>query len=368
MENNLLTAHLDKNGLITCTTCHDIHKEDTTSNKSELSGLLWGHLNGRAFCSLCHTSEATNTNWQHQTAIPYAHSYGKLVQTADGTQLDKLSTECLSCHDGTISQFPQITVKQGIWQHEIGESHPIGVDYPRSEEFTSPEALPKEIRLFDGKIGCLSCHEVYDKEYKMLSMTNRRSRLCLTCHKNNTMPNINRNKRKLFFIKRNFQIDFIISFVALLFMEVSISGIFIYRLSAAAVENAAFRSHITINRSAQIIGPIILKVNACGIIVSILLAGLAMAITYRRNRDLFNKITAGLDNLRDNNPSFRIEPYGGKKTKSFINEFNAAASYFEQRLNNLRFILDSAIREKELINIEKLHARLSSIIAEKESN
>lgn len=181
--NTLLTAHLDKNGLITCTTCHDIHKEDKTSDRSELSGLLWGHLKGRAFCSLCHSSENTRTNWQHQTAIPYAHSYGKLLQTALGSPLDKLSTECLSCHDGTISQFPQVAVKQGIWQHEIGESHPIGVDYPRSDEFTSPEALPKEIRLFDGKIGCLSCHEIYDKEYKMLSMTNRRSRLCLTCHK-----------------------------------------------------------------------------------------------------------------------------------------------------------------------------------------
>lgn len=183
MENNLLTAHLDKNGLMTCTTCHNIHKENTISSKSELSGLLWGHLKGRSFCSLCHTSENTNANWQHQTAIPYAHSFGKLLQTADGAPLDKLSTECLSCHDGTVSQFPQIAVKQGIWRHEIGESHPIGVDYPRSNEFTSPEALPKEIRLFDGKIGCLSCHEVYDKKYNMLSMNNNRSRLCLACHK-----------------------------------------------------------------------------------------------------------------------------------------------------------------------------------------
>ncbi len=181
--NTPLTAHLDKNGLLTCTTCHDIHKEEKTSNRSDLSGLLWGHLKGRAFCSLCHTNETTGANWQHQTAIPYAHSNGKLLQAADGAPLDKLSTECLSCHDGTISRFPQIAVKQGIWQHEKGESHPIGVDYPRSEEFTSPEALPKEIRLFDGTIGCLSCHEIYNKEYNMLAMNNRRSRLCLTCHK-----------------------------------------------------------------------------------------------------------------------------------------------------------------------------------------
>lgn len=182
------------------------------------------------------------------------------------------------------------------------------------------------------------------------------------------MPNIKRNKRKPFFLRKNFQMNFIMGFVALLFIEVSLSGLLIYSLSAAAVEKAAFRSHITINSGAQIIGPIILKVNACGIIVSVLLAALAVAITYRRNRELFNKLTEGLDNLRDNNLSFRIEERGSKKTKAFINEFNEAASSFEQRLNNLRFILDCAIAEKELKNIEKLHARLYSIIAERNSH
>lgn len=179
------------------------------------------------------------------------------------------------------------------------------------------------------------------------------------------MSNNNRNKRKLFFIKRNFQLNFILVFTALLFMEVLLSGLFIYRLSASAIEKEAFRSHIAINSGAQVIGPIILKVNACGIVVSILLAALAVTITYRRNRDLFNKLTEGLDNLRDNNPSFRIDPRGSKKTAALINDFNEAASTFEQRLNNLRFILDAAIAEKELKNIEKLHARLYAIVAER---
>ncbi|GEM_PF-6548879 len=180
------------------------------------------------------------------------------------------------------------------------------------------------------------------------------------------MSNIARNKRKPFFIKRNFQINFILGFTALLFIEVLLSGVFIYCLSAAKIEEAAFRSHITTNSSAQIIAPIILKVNACGIIISILLAGLAVAITYRRNHLLFHKITEGLNNLRDNNLPYRIDERGSKGTVTFIKEFNAAAAYFEQRLNNLRFILDSAIAEKELKNIEKLHAGLSSLITQRE--
>lgn len=177
------------------------------------------------------------------------------------------------------------------------------------------------------------------------------------------MSNTYGTKRKPFFIKRNFQINFIMGFVTLLFMEALLASVFIYKLSADRIEEAAFRSHISINRSAQIIGPIILAINACSIVASVLLAVLAVTITYRRNHELFNKMIKGLDNLRDNNLSFRIDEHGSKKTVAFIKEFNAAASYFEQRLTNLRFILDSAIAEKELKNIEKLHNRLYAIIA-----
>lgn len=178
-----LTMHLDKNGQMTCVTCHDVHKEDKTQNKAELSGLLWGHVQGKAFCLLCHNDSKQDATWRHQTAIQYAHPAGKLTETSSGSILDKTSTECLSCHDGTISKFPQVEVRQGVWQHGIGMSHPIGVDYPRSEEFTYAEALPKQIQLFDGKLGCLSCHDIYSKEANMLVMDNRKSKLCLTCHR-----------------------------------------------------------------------------------------------------------------------------------------------------------------------------------------
>jgi predicted CXXCH cytochrome family protein len=179
-----LKAHLDKNGLLTCTSCHDVHKEDKTSIDSELSGLMWGHVKGRAFCALCHNKEALASDWRHQTALPYAHANGKLLQAPAGARLDKFSTECLSCHDGTLSKTPQVEVTQGVWQHGSGqESHPIGVEYPRSGDFQYPESLPGEIRLFDGKVGCLSCHEMYSKENNKLALNNNRSRLCFSCHK-----------------------------------------------------------------------------------------------------------------------------------------------------------------------------------------
>jgi len=182
-KNIPLKAHLDKNGLLTCTTCHDIHKENKTSDRQELSGLLWGHIKRRAFCQLCHNQESFSGDWRHQTALNYAHSSGKFTQDQSGLLLDKFSIECLSCHDGTISQYPQVEVKQGVWQHTGGSLHPIGIDYPNSQEFVYSKTLPESIRLFDGKIGCLSCHEMYSKEDKKLAMNNKKSRLCLACHK-----------------------------------------------------------------------------------------------------------------------------------------------------------------------------------------
>jgi len=179
-----LKTHLDKNGFLTCTTCHDVHKEEKSSISAEITGLTWGHVRGRAFCALCHNKEALGSDWRHQTAIPYAHSFGELTQVAGGALLDKFSTECLSCHDGSLSKAPQMEVTQGIWRHTAGkESHPIGVVYPRSGDFKDPQALSSDIRLFDGRLGCLSCHEMYSKENNKLAMSNNRSKLCLSCHK-----------------------------------------------------------------------------------------------------------------------------------------------------------------------------------------
>lgn len=178
-----LAAHLDKLGRLTCTTCHDVHKEDKTSDRIELKALLWGHAKAKAFCFLCHNKQMQEVNWRHQTSAPYAHPYGKLIENSSGSLLDRFSVDCLSCHDGTVSKFPRVQVKEGIWQHGIGMSHPIGIDYPRSGDFTHPESLPKEVRLFDAKVGCLSCHDIYSKEQDMLVMSNKKSKLCLSCHK-----------------------------------------------------------------------------------------------------------------------------------------------------------------------------------------
>ena len=175
---------LDELSRITCITCHDVHKEDKGHlSKEQLAGLLRGHVKGRAFCFICHSRDIAMSSRRHQTFISYAHKKGSLEEKKGGSLLDSFSRECLSCHDGTISKMPSVAVKAGVWRHGTNLSHPIGVRYPRDGDFISKEFLPERIRLFDEKVGCLSCHDPYTKERNLLVINNRRSQLCLSCHR-----------------------------------------------------------------------------------------------------------------------------------------------------------------------------------------
>lgn len=181
-----LSRYLDKQGRVTCLTCHQVHKERSTSSVgAELKGLLRGHARGRAFCLLCHSNDSSGAKW-HASSVSYAHTPGKFVQSDSGQLLDQSSIECLSCHDGGVSQATSITLRAGNFQHGNGPSHPVGVDYPRPgvrNDFEVVQSLPEEVRLVDGKIGCLSCHNPYMKNKHILVKDNSRSALCLTCHK-----------------------------------------------------------------------------------------------------------------------------------------------------------------------------------------
>ncbi len=105
---------------------------------------------------------------------------------------------CMRCHDGTMAKdmfgglAPPSTANKrhpAIMTTGHGSTnHPVGVAYPAfDKDFRPMNAILSEgkVLLPDGRIECISCHDPHNQwgQRHMLVKSNRRSALCLTCHK-----------------------------------------------------------------------------------------------------------------------------------------------------------------------------------------
>lgn len=175
---------LDENGEITCDTCHDIHRDSVDPVTGIRTYLLRSNLRGREFCDACHgnTTEVVNVNRipLHSDVLDKAH-FG--YETGELYPIDKVSLVCMGCHEGSTASSAPTSTKTG---HPIGGSHPIGIDYMKayrkSRELRSPRSLNSEIRFFEGKVGCTSCHNPFNLARHKLNITMEESRLCFECH------------------------------------------------------------------------------------------------------------------------------------------------------------------------------------------
>jgi predicted CXXCH cytochrome family protein len=115
--------------------------------------------------------------------------------------LDDTSKLCLSCHDGAIApavpmpHYPLIVSQIGLSVSATGDGfrfpmgdHPVGVRYdsanPRLARQPGLQA-DVQIPLPEGRVQCVSCHDPHGTaghEY-LLRVSNRRSGLCLSCHR-----------------------------------------------------------------------------------------------------------------------------------------------------------------------------------------
>lgn len=175
---------LDWAGKITCATCHYMHGK----GHSNATGYrIRTEKIGRVFCQQCHDDLANGGKGSHGGSFDRSHLAGD--RSKIGSLFDDLSVQCLGCHDGTVAQAKAVSEEsnRASWEHtQIGLSHPIGVDYPprnsTKSQYRPAQSLDPRIRLFDGKLGCCSCHEPYKKEGHGLVMSNQKSALCLGCH------------------------------------------------------------------------------------------------------------------------------------------------------------------------------------------
>jgi predicted CXXCH cytochrome family protein len=167
-------------GMLTCITCHFVHPDEESLFRKK-DYFLRRFARGPLFCDICHMLD------ERGHVISQKIHTGSFTETDPSVRLDKVSLECIQCHDNYINESSR-NLGAGRWDHFGSKiTHPIGVSYmeasmKKMRDYRGESMLRKEIRLFNGKLGCGTCHNIYSKIPKMLVMDNAGSRLCRECH------------------------------------------------------------------------------------------------------------------------------------------------------------------------------------------
>ena len=184
------------NGQMACTTCHLDTVEAHAAARASGGMLLRGTGEGSAFCFQCHSSVALTWKAQHPLSTQFAHlawaGSSRLPRRASSAQ-DDGSRLCLSCHDGSVGRDALGGAHAGSGGSRLN-GHPSGIAYSsgahpgvgQSDSSLTPvSTLDRRLRLFNGQVGCATCHSPYSHEDYLLVMSNESSRLCLSCHQMN---------------------------------------------------------------------------------------------------------------------------------------------------------------------------------------
>ncbi|MHC4081407.1 MAG: cytochrome c3 family protein [Planctomycetota bacterium] len=187
-----------QDGLLVCTTCHDNRSSTDHARARRLHEPLLRESGPDGLCAGCHDPNGTGRRDMHATMLGRAHlawpdSVGQELPGGDEPPAspDAASRTCLECHDGSVApgaadaSVPDGSARSHPPVHApIGASHPIGVAYGLTPGLAlkAADELDPRIRLFEGRVGCGSCHSPFAGGKALLVMSNLDSRLCLSCH------------------------------------------------------------------------------------------------------------------------------------------------------------------------------------------
>ena len=120
-------------------------------------------------------------------------------------KLDESALRCMSCHDGATAS--DVTAVNGSAPFQISgmidANHPVSMDYNENvfrkpQSYKSSATLNPDIVLVDGKVSCVSCHQLKTNKAEQIvtaqielsncSVSNvltvgpNKTDLCLSCH------------------------------------------------------------------------------------------------------------------------------------------------------------------------------------------
>ena len=120
----------------------------------------------------------------------YNYSVNFTVSGNENVTIDSFSYDCILCHDGMNAKYHDIRFREGrrdsISLKTVLASHPIGMSYGamayENAKLRHMSTIDQSLTLVDGRVGCLSCHNLLNPEKSHLAMNNDNSQLCLQCH------------------------------------------------------------------------------------------------------------------------------------------------------------------------------------------
>lgn len=151
-----------------------------------LALILASSVNAMAVCEYTNIMDADDNE-----RINYTMKVNKLSERNGGIRfdqrenaLDVISAGCMACHDGTLGKGGN--VKLHGENSAISGSHPVGTDYNnisyRKSGYRNIHNVRTSIKFVDGRLGCLSCHDLQNKEKSHLVASMESSKLCFECH------------------------------------------------------------------------------------------------------------------------------------------------------------------------------------------
>ncbi|MHC4742197.1 MAG: hypothetical protein ACYS8Z_09810 [Planctomycetota bacterium] len=194
---------LDSQSRMTCLTCH--HKEEPANAPGNLvlDDYMGGKLyvpRGTELCSSCHTRMGggmkEQSHWQfsrkaHLGNISSASSMSSEDEPSVGIpgDVDAESKTCVGCHNDvsiTVPREHETTVQRRARRSRMTD-HPIGMNYSRSSAKKAGRLRPlngrmSDVRLFNGKVGCGSCHSLYLKAKGHILKSSQGPSVCSACH------------------------------------------------------------------------------------------------------------------------------------------------------------------------------------------
>jgi len=182
-------------GTITCLTCHQRLPSLSGASDPLLRDFDEAETDSVGFCVKCHgTSTDRSAASMHWMGVGVAHVKAERTRSRRRAGLlDHDSRRCMGCHDGVSANEAANTTAWNRGHGSVGDrrrNHPVGVPYrdrakPRKKSAASLRPislLPAKVRLPDGQVSCVSCHDLYASDRHRLTVPIEASALCFSCH------------------------------------------------------------------------------------------------------------------------------------------------------------------------------------------